>query len=287
LKFYDAIPFGCSGGIKSKVMNLILFLYTKSNSDDSVQAVILAGGFGKRLRPLTDSIPKPMIKVGGVSILERQILFLKKHGIRDIVICVGYKKDAIIDYFGDGRDFEVRIDYALEKNSLGTGGALRNASNLIHEREFIFMYGDILTDLDIERLRKVATVDKKEEGGKCRAIMATVPLRSPYGIVEIDHGGNNAVLGFKEKPTLRDYWINAGVFCFDRSILNLLPTNGSLESETLEELASKGELKAVKFSDALWRSIDSHKDIEEAEREFDVMSPIKERTIFEEAPNIK
>jgi mannose-1-phosphate guanylyltransferase len=245
-----------------------------------VQAVILAGGFGKRLKPLTDNIPKPMINVGGVSILERQILFLKKRGVRDFVICVGYKKEAIIDYFGDGREFGVRISYALERNSLGTGGALRNASNLIRDQKFIFMYGDILTDLDIEQLRKVSS-------GKCLAVMATVPLRSPYGIVDIDDSGNNAVLGFKEKPLLQDYWINAGVFCFDRGILDVLPANGSLESETLEELASKGELKAVKFSDALWRSIDSHKDIEEAEREFEIMISIREgRAIIEEAPKI-
>jgi mannose-1-phosphate guanylyltransferase len=253
-----------------------------------VQAVILAGGFGKRLKPLTDNIPKPMIKVGGVSILERQILFLKKRGIRDFVICVGYKKEAIMDYFEDGRDFGVCIRYALESSSLGTGGALRNASNLIHDQKFIFMYGDIMTDLDIERLRKVATTSYKEEERNCLAVIATVPLRSPYGIVEIDDGGNNAVLGFKEKPMIKDYWINAGVFCFDRDILNFLPANGSLESVTLEGLASKGELKAVKFSDALWRSIDSHKDVEEAEREFEVMSPIREReALIEEAPNIK
>jgi mannose-1-phosphate guanylyltransferase len=248
-----------------------------------MQAVILAGGFGKRLKPLTDNIPKPMIRVGGVSILERQLAHLKRQGIRDFVICVGYKKEAIVDYFRDGRDFGVRIKYSIETNPLGTGGALRNASNLIHDNEFVFAYGDILTDLDIGKLKQASYDDGKR--GKCLAVMATVPLRSPYGIVEIKRG-YRTVTGFKEKPTLRDYWINAGLFFFDRSILNILPESGSLESVTLEELASKGELMAVQFHDANWRSIDSHKDIEEAEREFEFMCPVRESTIEEETPSI-
>lgn len=238
-----------------------------------MQAVILAGGFGKRLKPLTDNIPKPMLTVGGVPILERQILWLKKQGAAEVVLAVGYKKDAIIDYFGDGSHLGVHIEYSFEREGepLGTGGALRNAGELLHGEEFVFTYGDVMTDLDYGLLRRGL------EHGRYVAAMAVVPLRSPFGIVEM--GGRGEVQSFKEKPTLGEYWMNAGVFCFSTKILNILPVRGSLEAITLEVLASERRLKAVKYSDALWRSVDSHKDIEEAEKEFPFLVPASKNKI--------
>ena len=140
-----------------------------------MKAVILAGGLGKRLRPLSDDKPKPMIEVLNVPIIEWQIRWFRKYSINEIVICVGYLKEHIIDYIGSGVRFGVRVGYAVEEEPLGTGGALKNAESLLGDglREGFFMVnGDILTDLNPVELRT-----------KDLPSLALVPLRSPYGVV--------------------------------------------------------------------------------------------------------
>jgi mannose-1-phosphate guanylyltransferase len=225
-----------------------------------MKAVILAGGYGKRLKPLTDDRPKPMIEIGGVPILERQILWLKNHNVKEIIICAGYLKASVIDHIGSGQKFGVSVGYAVEENPLGTGGALKNARALISGDRFIAMNGDVLTSLDPTKLTHLV-----KPAGDALCSIAAVPLRSPYGIIEIDHGH---VKGFREKPTLSEYWINAGIYCLSNSVLDLLPDKGSLEEETLPELAKDDKIRVEKYTDVLWRSIDSHKDIEEAQKEF-------------------
>src|SRR5919202_2516264 len=222
-----------------------------------MKAVILAGGFGKRLRPLTDQRPKPMIEVLNKPIIEWQIKWFKKYGIKEIIICVGYLKEHIINYIGSGTRFGVRVGYAVEDEPLGTGGALKNSQSLLGasmEDGFFLINGDILTDLDPNELRNGAY-----------AALALVPLRSPFGIVEIDK--NSDVIGFVEKPEIKDRWINAGVYFLTREIFEYLPENGNIEVTALPVMAKQRKLKAVKYENSFWRSIDSHKDIEEAEKE--------------------
>lgn len=220
-----------------------------------MKAVILAGGFGKRLRPLTDQKPKPMIEVLSVPIIEWQIKWLRKYGINEFVVCVGYMKEQIIDHIGSGNRLGVKVGYAVEEEPLGTGGALKNAESLLAGQSGFFMInGDILTELDPNKLH---------DGGS--QTLALVPLRSPYGVVELD--GNSKVLGFVEKPTIRDRWINAGVYYFTQEVFQHLPDNGNIEVTALPALAKQGRLKAIKYEDIFWRSIDSHKDIEEAAKE--------------------
>ncbi len=231
-----------------------------------MKAVILAGGFGKRLKPLTDDRPKPMIEVGGAPILVWQIDWLRRHDIKEVIICIGYLKGSVIDYIGSGQKFGVSVGYSVEEEPLGTGGALKNAASLISGDRFIAMNGDILTDLDPWSLAN----DISSHDGAVGSI-AAVPLRSPYGIIEIDNG---LAMGFREKPTLADYWINAGVYCLSRSILDLLPQYGMLESTTLPEMAKEGKILVTKYSDVHWRSIDTHKDIEEAQKEFQDLIPV-------------
>jgi mannose-1-phosphate guanylyltransferase len=168
-----------------------------------MKAVILAGGLGKRLRPLTDERPKPMIEVLDQPIIEWQIKWFKKFGIKEIVICVGYLKEHIIDYIGSGNRFGVKVGYAVEEEPLGTGGALKNAQSLLGGAEsegFFMVNGDILTDLDPNILRDAAT----------SSAIAVVPLRSPFGVIELDQSSN--IIGFVEKPQIKDRWINAGVY---------------------------------------------------------------------------
>jgi NDP-sugar pyrophosphorylase family protein len=220
-----------------------------------MKAVILAGGFGKRLRPLTDQKPKPMIEVLSVPIIEWQIKWLKKYGVNEFVVCVGYMKEQIIDHIGSGNRLGVKVGYAVEEEPLGTGGALKNAESLVAGQSGFFMInGDILTELDPNKLH---------DGNS--QTLALVPLRSPYGVVELD--GDSKVLGFVEKPTIQDKWINAGVYYFTQEVFQHLPDNGNIEVTALPALAKQGRLKAIKYENIFWRSIDSHKDIEEASKE--------------------
>lgn len=228
-----------------------------------MKAVILAGGFGKRLRPLTDQKPKPMIEVLNVPIIEWQVKWLKKFGISEVIACVGYMKEQIIDHIGSGSRLGVRVGYVVEEEPLGTGGALKNAESLLAGQDSFFMInGDILTELDPNKLRN--------NGGSLQSL-ALVPLRSPYGVVELDK--NARVLGFVEKPRIPDKWINAGVYHFTPDVFGYLPENGNIEMTALPALAKEGKLAATKYDDTFWRSIDSHKDIEEAAREMQGSAP--------------
>lgn len=228
-----------------------------------MKAVILAGGFGKRLRPLTDDRPKPMIEVLGRPIIEWQIEWLKKNGISDVVICVGYMKDHIINHIGSGSSMSIRAAYTVEDEPLGTGGALKNAKALLSGEDHFFMInGDILTNISVADLQKNMT-------GDLLATLAVVPLPSPFGIVEVDE--NSMVRGFTEKPTINQFWINAGVYYFSKEIFGYLPEKGNIERATLPLLAGKKKLRAVRYDNTFWRSIDSHKDIEEATAEMSTL----------------
>jgi mannose-1-phosphate guanylyltransferase len=223
-----------------------------------MKAVILAGGLGKRLRPLTDDRPKPMIEVLNQPIIEWQVKWFKKFGIDEFVICVGYLKEHIIDYIGSGSKFGVKVGYAVEEEPLGTGGALKNAQSLLGGTEnegFFMVNGDILTDLDPNTL----------QDGITSSALAVVPLRSPYGVIELDD--SSIITGFVEKPQIKDRWINAGVYYFGSEIFSYLPDSGNLEVTALPVMIKDRKVKAIRYEKSFWRSIDSHKDIEEASRE--------------------
>jgi mannose-1-phosphate guanylyltransferase len=220
-----------------------------------MKAVILAGGFGKRLKPLTDERPKPMIEVLNIPIIEWQVKWLKKFGVKEFVMCVGYMRDQILGHIGDGSRFGVRVEYSVEEEPLGTGGALKNAKDLLSGHDSFFMLnGDVLTELDPTRLQVSGS-----------HTIALVPLRSPFGVVELD--ADSKVRGFVEKPEIPDRWINAGVYHFTQEVFRHLPENGNIEVTALPALAKEGKLQAVKYRNVFWRSIDSHKDIEEAAKE--------------------
>ena len=222
-----------------------------------MKGVILAGGLGKRLRPITDERPKPMIEVCDRPIIEWQIRWFKNHKVDEIVICVGYLKERIIDYIGSGNRFGVRVGYAVEEEPLGTGGALKNSRSLINSSKnegFFMVNGDILTDLNPNLLKETK-----------KSALALVPLKSPYGVIELDEDGH--VAGFVEKPQINDKWINAGVYFFTNDVFDFLPDHGNIETSALPIMAKARNLKAVIFSTSFWRSVDSHKDMDEATKE--------------------
>ena len=222
-----------------------------------VKALILAGGFGKRLRPLTLETPKPLLEVGNKPILEWQINWLKRYGIRDIILAVGYLKEKIFAKLGDGSKLGVRLFYSVEEEPLGTGGAIRNARKFLEDDNFIVLNGDILTNIDLNRMFNAL------DGNSIGAI-ALVPLPSPYGIVELE---GDKVVRFREKPIIRDYLINAGIYYFTPKIFNYLPEKGDIEKTAFPQLAQERKLKGIVFDNIYWRSIDSIKDLEKANKE--------------------
>jgi mannose-1-phosphate guanylyltransferase len=223
-----------------------------------MKAVILAGGFGKRLRPLTDTTPKPLIEIGGTPILAMQLDWLKQNSIFEAILCIGFLKEKIIDFVGNGKRFGVKVGYVVEEEPLGTGGAVLNAEPLLrNEDKFIVLNGDVITNLDPTRLGK--------DLAKHVGILALVPLKSQYGIVDTDSAG--LVSRFREKPILSEYWINAGVYYLTPKIFDYLKDKSNIETTAFPKLAAEGRLKAFKYDGCFWKSIDVHKDIEEAEIE--------------------
>lgn len=217
-----------------------------------MKAVILAGGLGKRLRPLTDDLPKPLIEVAGKPIIEWQIEWFKKFNVYDFIILAGYKKEILIDWVTKNQNrLGINAVFSTESEPLGTGGAIKKIKNL-STGDFFVVNGDVLTNIDLTKLL--------QEGHN----IALVPLRSTYGVIKHNNG---LITEFVEKPILYDYWMNSGVYKFNEEIFDYLPDKGDIERTAFPQLAREGKLKGVKFSDSYWISIDSFKDIEKASEE--------------------
>jgi len=184
-----------------------------------MKAIILIGGLGTRLRPLTCNIPKPLLPVMNKPFLLYQIELLKKHGIKDIILCMAYLPKAFKHFLGDGSRFGVKIVYAIEDVPLGTGGAIKNAEKYIDSPVLIFN-GDVLTDVNLTELIKF------HKGKKSKATITLVRVHDPshYGLVETKPDGK--ILRFLEKPSLNEITcdtINAGVYIFNPEIFSEIP----------------------------------------------------------------
>ena len=187
-----------------------------SRERDNV-AVIMAGGLGKRLRPLTNNTPKPMLKVGDKPLIETIMNGMIESGIRQFYFSVRYKSDVLKKYFGDGSGWGVRIDYLEEEHELGTAGALSLIPNR-PEKPFIVMNGDILTKIDFDALLNF----HEEKNGDATMCINRYETTVPYGVVNVQ---NEFMLGIEEKPT-QSYFINAGVYVLQPAVLDQLK-NGS------------------------------------------------------------
>ena len=225
-------------------------------------ALILSGGRGERLRPLTDGLPKPMVPVGGKPILQRQAEWLVQAGVTDIVFLAGYCWEAIQEHFGDGSAHGFRAHYSIEDSPLGRGGAIRQGMSQVADADgpLIVTNGDIVTDLPLDNLLG-GYHEASRANPKHMATITVVPFRSPYGIVDVDE--SNSVTGFREKIEL-PYWINAGIYVMRRDIEPLLPELGDHETGTFPGLAGQGRLSALPYR-GYWSSVDSFKDLREAE----------------------
>jgi mannose-1-phosphate guanylyltransferase len=215
-----------------------------------VQAVVLVGGEGTRLRPLTFETPKPMVPIMNVPFLERTLRRLKEAGIDDVILPAGYLPEAITSYFGDGTSLGLNIRYVIEAVPLGTAGALKNVEQYI-DGPFFVLNGDVLTSLDLRAMLDY----HRAKGGIAKMHLIRVEDPSPFGVVV--HDANGRIERFVEKPKREDAAsneINAGTYILDRSILDLIPAGRpvSIERETFPELIASGRALYAYTTDDYW-----------------------------------
>ncbi len=216
-----------------------------------MKAVVLVGGFGTRLRPLTTDLPKQMLPIVGVPMIERVVATLGAHGVTEAVLSLGYRPDAFIDAYPEGVCAGVALHYAVEPEPLDTAGAVRFAARSAGiEDTFIVVNGDVLTDLDISALWEF------HNGHGAEGTIALTPVDDPsrYGVVPIDDEGR--VVAFVEKPapgTAPTNWINAGTYVLEPSVLDRIDEGRkvSIERETFPQMVDAGGLFALQ-SDAYW-----------------------------------
>ena len=217
-----------------------------------MKAIILAGGRGKRLRPITDKIPKPLIPINNKPLVERTIKYLKKYGITEIIISSGYKSNLIEKFLKKKKNFGCNIIFSIEKTPLGTGGAIKIALRFVDGESFVVLNGDIITNINLKKiLKKPNTIAANE-------------LKTKFGTMDIR---NNKILKFNEKKDVSNVWMNPGIYHLSKNIEKIIPKKGSLEGIVFPKMAKNKTLETIKFKNALWFSIDSHKDIEECSKE--------------------
>ena len=216
-------------------------------------ALIIAGGRGERLRPLTDTVPKAMVPVNGQPLLAYQVEWLRKEGITDVLFLCGYLGEKIRDYFGEGSDYGIEAHYSFETTPLGRGGAVKQGFDLVEpdERFVLVTNGDILTNQPISEL-----IELHQRRGAMATMMLT-PYPSQFGVVDVNEDGK--IRSFVEKGTL-PMWINAGVYVFDRDMEQRLPKQGDHEQVTFPALAAEGRLAGLRSS-AKWMAVDGPKDL--------------------------
>jgi D-glycero-alpha-D-manno-heptose 1-phosphate guanylyltransferase len=229
-----------------------------------MKAIILAGGVGTRLKSVITDIPKPMAPVQGKPFLEYLIYQLKNWGYRDIVLSVGYLKDNIISYFGDGKPWGVSIEYSKEDLPLGTGGAIREAMSKYKDTTYLVLNGDSFYNIDFESLWNFHRV----KSARASMAIASVEDASRYGSVTMNDFSE--VISFGEKEDKTKGTINAGIYILTRSVLdNMPPGTISFEKEILPQLIQKGLFGSIqqgffidigvpddynKFKEYIWKS---------------------------------
>jgi glucose-1-phosphate cytidylyltransferase len=213
---------------------------------------ILCGGRGARLQEHTQSIPKPLVQVGGRPILWHVIAIHISQGFSDFLLLTGYRGDAIASFVANSAwPADVTIRCVDTGEDTPTGGRLHRAAELLDRDRFCLAYADAVADLDL-----AALIGHHDQAGAA-ATMAVVRPRLPFGVARLSDDGDR-VDGFVEKP-VSEQWINAGFFCMEPSVLALLSDRSVLEREPLSALAGDGRLSAYRH-DGFWHCMDTYKD---------------------------
>lgn len=219
---------------------------------------IMAGGFGTRLKPLTDNCPKPMLKIGNKPMLETLLNSFKSYGFYKFYISTHYLPEIIVDYFGDGSQFGVEITYVHEETPLGTGGALSLLPDTLPKEPLIMINGDILTNVNF---LKVLDFHDKQNSDATMCVR-DYEVKIPFGVIE---GEGNEISAMVEKPTYR-YFVNAGIYVVSHNIISSLPKNERLDMPSLFKMKQQEGLKTLKFPiHEYWLDVGRHDDFKKAQ----------------------
>jgi len=240
-----------------KIVNVINFRLIKSYLP--VDAIVMAGGRGERLKPLTDITPKPLLKVGEKPIIEHNISRLMEYGVDDFWITIKYLGEQIKTYLKDGKDKGINIHYIEEHEPLGTIGAARQANDLKHDT-VLLTNSDLLTDLDYEDFY-LNFIESRADFS-----VVTIPynVNIPYAVLETQNG---KVLSFKEKPTYT-YYSNGGIYLMKKEVLEMIPANQFFNTtDLMERLISQGK-KVVSYPHrGYWLDIGKHEEYQKAQED--------------------
>ncbi len=232
-----------------------------------MQAIILAGGKGRRLRPYTTVLPKPLMPLGDMPIIEVVLRQLAASGFDQVTVAVGYLAELLMAYCGDGSKFGLSLKYSREEEPLGTAGPLALIDGLRHGDTFLVMNGDVLTSLDLRGL---------VQRHRARGAAATIATHQRqhqinYGIIESD--GDDRVTAYIEKPTYR-YQVSMGIYVLEPAVLDFVPRGQYLDLPDLaRQLMDAGRPVLAYPFDGYWLDIGRHDDYEQAVEEFEAMRP--------------
>ncbi len=255
-KIYQ-IPIVDKHNILIDIVDLATLLKTQKRKN---KIILMAGGLGTRLHPLTKETPKPLLQVGDKPILQTIIENFSKYGFVDIIISVNYKSDMIKDYFGDGSQFGVNISYIDENKRLGTAGALSLLDNVPNEPFFV-MNGDLLTNVNFE---KFLDFHMNENSIASMAIRED-DFQVPYGVIETN---GTKITSIQEKPTYK-YFVNGGIYILSPQVLEYIPKDEFFDMPTLFELLIKNDKNVLSFPiHEYWLDIGRMEELQKAQNEY-------------------
>ena len=255
--------------IKNRSQEIELLLAEALGTNIPSKAVLLVGGRGTRLMPLTDKTPKGMLEVQGKTIIEHLFDLLKKYGIRDVVLSTGYLKEKIRGYFQDGIRFGMNITYVEENEPLGTAGPLKLAKKYLKD-SFIVSNGDELKNINIPRMFRL----HKRKNALATIALTTVDDPSHYGVARLD---GSRIIEFVEKPlNPPSNLINAGFYILEPEVIDMVPDRFSmLENDVFPKLAKMGRLRGFPFA-GQWFDIGTVERYKMAEKQWNGIGPVEE-----------
>ena len=254
--------------IKNRSRQIETLLTNALGTNIPQKAIILVGGQGTRLRPITYKIPKCMMDIRGKTVTEHLFDLFKKYGIRDMLMSVGYMKEKVEEYYGDGSKFGVNIDYIKEDEPLGTAGPLKLAKQHL-KTSFIVTNGDELKTINIPRMFRL----HKRKGALATIALTTVKDPSQYGVARVS---GSRILEFVEKPKAEETpsnLINSGFYIMEPEVIDMIPKGFSmLEKDVFPKLAKEGRLRGF-LSEGQWFDIGSLERYEAAKKKWTGVNP--------------
>ena len=250
---------------EGRVTGLLLRSDLVSSDDKGVHAMVMAGGFGMRLRPMTSDTPKPMLSVGDRPLMAHMLEHLRQSGIKRVNVTTHYRPEKITDYFGDGSDFGLNINYVSEERPLGTAGALALVKT--QTEPMLVINGDILTRVDFGAM----IAYHREHKADMTVAVRKYDVPVPFGVIECEGAYVNKI---SEKPTL-NFFVNAGIYLIEPTVHEFIPGGERFDmTELIEKLIKAGRPVASFPVHEYWLDIGQHSDYERAQLDFTGSNPV-------------